>query len=234
MIITSSDRAPADLLHERVYAVLKGAVLAGSFLPGQKVTVRELAARFSTSPMPVREAIRRLVTQQVFEAAPKRAVRVPPFQPEKLQDLCRVRCMVEGTAAAWAAERATPALARHVAALYRVEIKALERNDLNTLLEANHELHFSVYRAAEAPSLMPLCEMLGLQIGPYLGVLLCDEALRASLQDHSRLAEALRRRDPEAARAAIVHNITVSAEHIIELWSRRDPVPGAASARKRP
>ncbi len=219
-------------MHERVYAVLKEAVMAGFFIPGQKVIVRALATRFSTSPMPVREAIRRLVTQQAFEALPNRTVRVPDFSPAKVEDLCRVRCMVEGTAAAWAAERATPALAAQVEALFATELEAFARNDLRRLLEANRELHLAVYRAAEAPSLMPCCEMLGLQIGPYLGVLQCDERLRGSLQDHGRLARALRRRDAAAARDAIAQNITTSARHIIDLWSGRSTAAATPPRRR--
>ncbi len=231
MIAPKLDPVAVNLVHERVYAVLKQAVLAGVFIPGQKVTVREIAARFATSAMPVREAIRRLVTQQAFEALPNRTVRVPEFSPAKVQDLCRVRCMVEGTAAAWAAERATPELVRQVEALFAAELEALERDDLHALLEANRELHFAVYRAAEAPSLLPCCEMLGLQIGPYLGVLQCDQTLRFSLQDHGKLARALRRRDAAGARDAIAQNITTSARHILELWQRRHE--GEKAARRR-
>lgn len=211
----------AALLHEQVYAALADAVMAGAFIPGQKVTVRELALRFATSPMPVREAIRRLVTQQAFEALPNRTVRVPAFSPEKVQDLCRVRCMIEGTAAAWAAERATPELVAKVEKLFAAELAAFKRKDLHRLLQADRELHFAVYRGAAAPSLMPSCVMLRLQIGPYLGVLECDARLLGTLQDHGRLAGALSRRDPEAAREAVMRNIATSAQHVIDIWSSR-------------
>lgn len=225
MTLPKLDPVDVNLVHERVYGALKRAVIGGAFLPGQKVTVREVAARFVTSPMPVREAIRRLVAQQAFEALPNRAVRVPAFSPEKIRDLCRVRCVVEGTAAAWAAARATPALARELQALYRAELAALEADDLPALLRADRQLHASVQRAAGAPSLLPCCEMLDLQVGPYLGVLHCDARLRQLLRHHGALVAALRRRDAEAARAAMAANIAQSAEHIIELWSRRQAAP---------
>lgn len=217
----------AALLHERVYSALADAVMAGAFLPGQKVTVRELASRFATSPMPVREAIRRLVTQQAFEALPNRTVRVPAFSPEKVQDLCQVRCMIEGTAAAWAAERATPALVAKVEKLLATELAAFQRDDLHRLLQADRELHLTVWRAAEAPSLLPCCEMLRLQIGPYLGELECDGRMLAAVEQHQVLADALRRQDAAAARQAIHDNITTSALHVIDLWTKR--TEGAAA-----
>jgi len=223
----------ASLLHERVYSALADAVMSGVFLPGQKVTVRELAQRFATSPMPVREAIRRLVTQHAFEALPNRTVRVPAFSPEKVLDLCRVRCIVEGTAAAWAAERATPELVAKVEKLFAAELAAFKRNDLPRLLQSDRELHFAVYRAAGAPSLVPCCEMLRLQIGPYLGELECDPRLLTSVQDHGTLARALSRKDPAAAREAIAHNITTSAHHVIDLWSKRTQGAAATSAQAR-
>jgi DNA-binding GntR family transcriptional regulator len=223
----------ASLVHERVYSALADAVMAGAFVPGQKVTVRELASRFATSPMPVREAIRRLVTQQAFEALPNRTVRVPAFSPEKVRDLCRVRSMLEGTAAAWAAERAKPELVAKVEKLLAVELAAFQRDDLHRLLQADRELHLAVWRGAEAPSLVPCCEMLRLQIGPYLGELECDARLLASLEAHGALAEALRRRDPTAAHEAILRNIGTSAEHVIDLWSRRTEASAAKVQRAR-
>ncbi|MER9096186.1 GntR family transcriptional regulator, partial [Mesorhizobium sp. M0700] len=62
------------LMHDRVYASLSNAVMAGRFIPGQSVIIREVAAAFKTSPMPVREAVRRLVALRAFISLPNRAV----------------------------------------------------------------------------------------------------------------------------------------------------------------
>ena len=62
-------------LQERVYLALRKALILGRFAPGQALTVNELALRFETSPMPVREALARLVSEQALETSSNRSVR---------------------------------------------------------------------------------------------------------------------------------------------------------------
>ena len=45
---------------ERTYARLRDRILTGVYAPGQKLTIKTIADEMETSPMPVREAIRRL------------------------------------------------------------------------------------------------------------------------------------------------------------------------------
>jgi DNA-binding GntR family transcriptional regulator len=218
------------LLHERVYLALRYAVMAGHFEPGEAVTVRRLAEHFETSPMPVREALRRLVSQNAFEALPNKTVRIPEFSPEKVRSLARVRAEFEGTAAAWAAESISKKEIDVLARLYAAECSAVERDDPIGLLDANRDLHFTIYEAARCPPLLPCLETLWLQVGPYLGFLKIDDVVREVMLLHLDAIEALRRRDAAGARRAIASNILAAAEHLLEIWSERET--GAAAPQR--
>ena len=50
----------SDTLTLRVYRGLRDFLMAGQARPGEKLTLRQLASALGTSPMPVREAVRRL------------------------------------------------------------------------------------------------------------------------------------------------------------------------------
>ena len=52
---------------ERVYARLREAILSGQFMPGRPVTLRGVAEILGESPMPVREALRRLTAERALE-----------------------------------------------------------------------------------------------------------------------------------------------------------------------
>lgn len=56
----------SSTLGERVYRGLRDFLMAGQLQPGQKPTLRELAGALSVSPMPVREAVRRLAADQIL------------------------------------------------------------------------------------------------------------------------------------------------------------------------
>src|SRR3954452_14236848 len=76
--LASSDRGPpGEAAHIRAYGVLKEAVLAGHFRPGEVLTLRSLAKQLSIGEMPVREALRRLTSEGAFESLPNRSARVP-------------------------------------------------------------------------------------------------------------------------------------------------------------
>jgi len=94
---------PHGSTHEDVYARLKRAIMSGHYLPGERLVVSKLEKVFGTSAMPIREALRRLVTEQALVNTPNRGVEVPQMSAGRLMDLRRVRCEIEGKATDWAA-----------------------------------------------------------------------------------------------------------------------------------
>lgn len=89
---------------ERVYFQVRDAILRGKFLPGHPITIRGLAAELNCSPMPVREALRRLTSERALELSDTRRVTVPTMTPEKLAEICAARVALE----CQAAEQALP------------------------------------------------------------------------------------------------------------------------------
>ncbi|MGF7163439.1 DNA-binding GntR family transcriptional regulator [Rhodoligotrophos appendicifer] len=210
------------LLHDRVYETLMRAVMAGQFIPGQRVVVREIAERLDTSPMPVREAIRRLVALRAFESLPNRTVQVPSFSPETVRDLCRVRVGIEGMAAEWAAENATPKILMKLRRFLEKEVASAAKGDFHGMLEANRRFHFCLYEAAGSDRLMPCLEMLWLQIGPYFGILQGAQNTSRYHEDHFRLVSLLESNDGPGARQCLGNHITMAAEDIIAAWGLRE------------
>ena len=51
-----------ETLNDRVYRELKNSIMTGAFKPGAELTLRSVAEALGTSFMPVRDAMRRLVT----------------------------------------------------------------------------------------------------------------------------------------------------------------------------
>ena len=66
-----------ETLNERVYRELKNSIMAGSFKPGSELTLRSVADALGTSLMPVRDAMRRLVSERALEVLPSRKIALP-------------------------------------------------------------------------------------------------------------------------------------------------------------
>ena len=106
-LVFSSKPRPGDTDNARAYAALKQAVLAGAFKPGEILTLRALTKRLGFGDTPVREAVKRLISEGAFEGLPNRSARVPLLDRREIQQILDLRILLESTAAALAAQNIT-------------------------------------------------------------------------------------------------------------------------------
>jgi DNA-binding GntR family transcriptional regulator len=204
--------------HLQVYEVLKRAILAGFFRPGEQVTIRGLAEQLGTSEMPVREAIKRLVAQRAIEATTDRKFRIPVLSGKQIKDILELRLLLEGLATAQAAEKLGDDQIEYLQSIHDDIRNAAENNDPASLLEANIRFHFYIYAQCDNQSLPPLIESLWLQYSPTLTEYMPRIMKNLSLKDqqtarllsqerHSRVMEALKARNAEEAKHHIQEDL---------------------------
>jgi DNA-binding GntR family transcriptional regulator len=209
-----------ETLHDRVYAELRRSLIHGMFDAGDMLRIQDLAETLQTSTMPVREALGRLVSEQALESLPNRTVRVPVITRERLDDLARARCMIEGQMTALALPNLT---AEDFAQLKQLTVECDEafRGDdpdkAHNTSELNHAFHFYIYRAAGSAVLIPIIESLWLQSGPYVRAAAQIHDERRDIpatHHHWALIEALERDDAAGSVKALTDDITRSFDLI--------------------
>ena len=200
---------PGEAAHTRAYSVLKEAVLAGNFRPGEVVTLRSLAKQLSIGEMPVREALRRLTSEGAFEALPNRSARVPVLTRRQVEQILELREELEGRAAALAARNITLVQIEHLRALQQGMEQAIAKSDSRAHTSLNMAFHFEIYRIADNPMLIPLIQMLWLRMAPLVAntvPLLTSKGgafRRMASENHERMLTAFQARDPDAAQEAM-------------------------------
>lgn len=228
-----SRRAPLspvvrETLHDRVYAELRRSLIHGMFDAGEMMRITDLAERLNTSTMPVREALGRLVSEQALEALPNRSTRVPLVTRERLDDLARARCLIEGQVTALALPRLTHADFRKLGQLTRECEAAFASDDpdkAHATSELNHDFHFHIYRAAGSAVLIPIVESLWLQSGPYVRAAAQIHDERRDIPAthyHWQLIQALERGDEAGAIHALTRDITRSFNLVAQRLDRED------------
>ena len=100
------DTLEHDNLGSTVYHLLCNALIQGKLKPGERLKIRELAARLGTSVTPVRDAILRLVQEQALAMKSARDIRVPHMTVERYLEIRAIRIKLEGLAAEMAAQNA--------------------------------------------------------------------------------------------------------------------------------
>ena len=210
---------PASPVHDRIYKHLARRILAeiiagkypvGSRLPAE----RELAIMYEVSRPTVREAVIALEVQGIVEVrigSGAYVVRLPdenenPGSHLSAFELTEARGLIEAEAAALAATLATDAEIEEIAG----HVDAISRADCNAsgAEAADRAFHLAIARAARNGALLgAITSLWDLRETSAEAALLHEKARSANIMpvvdEHSAVLNALRARDPEAARAAM-------------------------------
>lgn len=155
-----------------VYQRLRSGVLKGEFPPGQILRQEELAQRFGSSRVPLREAMTRLETEGLLELRPRRGYAVISLEPEEIQEIFALRAIVEGHAGAAAALARTDKDIKAVKALLlkmeKVSISTPEK--ANQWLELNSAFHERIFSCAGLRHVSRVAFMLRDMVEPYIRI----------------------------------------------------------------
>jgi DNA-binding GntR family transcriptional regulator len=210
----TTERGQKVTLQEWVYQQLRQAIMTGRFVPGRTLTIRGIAGALEVSPMPVREALRRLVAERALELLGNRRVKVPDMTPARFEELCTARISLETLAA----ERALPFIDKERLALLRridAEIdSAMAAGETELYMTKNQEFHMTMYRAAPSEILVPVIESLWLLFGPFMRLVLSHLDDHYTIDRHVEALAAIERRDPYALRIAIEADIRDGISHL--------------------
>jgi len=209
-----------ETLNDRVYRELKNSIMSGAFKPGAELTLRSVAEALGTSFMPVRDAMRRLVTERGLEIRPSRTIAIPSLSTEEFLELRRVRVLLEGEAVALAAEKITERQLANVRTILK-KLEGLSKDRRGQFWALNLKLHFAIYEAGASPLMLSIIESLWLQLGPILSRVSLTRALNDSADPHQILVRALEQHDAAAARAALVADLTQATEQVMKELARQ-------------
>lgn len=194
---------------ETAYQNLKWRLIMGDLSPAAKISIRRQAQETGIGEMPVREALKRLVSTGALQVAASRSFQVPPVDPTRISNLLFIRSTLEGAATELAVPRIGAPVLERLAELAEEMDEMVALGDVRRYLAANYSFHFSIYTNAGNPDLAGLIEELWVRTGPFVAAM-----ARASDADgewrhaHMRIVDAIRTRDIRLARRRIEEDIS--------------------------
>lgn len=190
-------------LYEQVYQVVRKALLQGRIAPGSRVTELRLAAELGVSRTPVREALRQLQQEGLLTTDEQGRLVVPVPNAEDVADLYECRIVLEVFAARRAAVRIRDEdLAAMEEALEAAERAIAEGEPLEALTH-NARFHDILAQAGGNRRLVDLLRFVRAHILYMRAMVIQGTAPDGVQQEHRRILECLRRRDPDAAAEAV-------------------------------
>jgi DNA-binding GntR family transcriptional regulator len=185
---------------EIVYEQIRKAILDGLIKPGDKLDTDAIAAAFSVSRMPVREAIKRLQLEGWVDVKPHKEVRVASVTKAQIRDVFAVRAMLESLAAREAAEKISEVKIDLLWQTYRDMETLVQSGDTLGQVTKNREFHDIIHQVSGNKVLQSIASNLFDSIERYrLQFLSLPRRPNEVLKDHRKLLEAIESHDRDSA-----------------------------------
>jgi DNA-binding GntR family transcriptional regulator len=123
---------------------IRGLIMDGALLPGEKLRQLELAERIGVSRSPLREALRTLESEGILSYEVNRGYVVARLDPQDVAEIFRMRALLEGDllrSIARPGQDVFDALARHNDAM----MAAIGRDDIAEIMRGNRDFHFTIF-----------------------------------------------------------------------------------------
>jgi DNA-binding GntR family transcriptional regulator len=222
LIALDSDDLRAGSRADFVYDSLRDAIWDGRFAYGERVREEEVAHDLGVSRTPVREALQRLQQRGLLVVGPGRGLVVAELSPAQIHELYAMREILEGSAARFAAQHATPIEIELLHQLQQALVSA--GDDVLTLVGLNRRLHQAICEAAHNRYLVHTLDSLHDSFALlHSATFRAPNRRRESDEEHRRIVDAIERRDADSAEAA-------AREHIRQAQRTRFGAAGAAKS----
>lgn len=198
---------------QMVYSVLREAILSGAFSPGEWLRQESLAKAIGVSRIPVRTALLQLESEGMITFHPHRGARVRTLSPEQIDEIYRLRTLLESYALTRANRHIEPA---RLARLQKLGTKLDRQRQGSGFLDLRIEFYRELYAADDNPLLVEMIDDLRNHVGRYyLG-------FKASHQNHVDLVNKLQDGDMEGAVAWLTTHFDRVRQGITEIATDSD------------
>ena len=213
---------------DRAYLLLRTDVISGRLKPGTKLRVEQLRSDYDIGATPLREALSRLSADGFVIAEGQRGFRVVPTSYNDLQDITRVRILIETEALRDSVRNGDDAWeARLVAAYYRLsKLEAQEPPDYEKRELANEVFHGALLAGCTSPLLLRLHHTLYDQHKRYRNISLhTADVPRNVHEEHRAIYDAALERDADKACEATRIHIMRTMEITLQVFRRAEGEP---------
>ena len=202
--MSMTNTPPNAVLSTRIADELRQAILTGELSPGERIRQEELAEQFGASRIPVREALRILVTDGLVNMVSNSGAWVSSLTQDECSEQYQIR------------ERLEPLLLRYNLPLLTAEdlaratdlVESMKKApDLEAFMRLDREFHWITYSRVQTTTLTDLIERLWNTTQPYRRVFMklvrSEGGIEVTHLEHELLLEAIKRGDSEEAESIL-------------------------------
>jgi DNA-binding GntR family transcriptional regulator len=213
--------ARSGSLAAQAYDQIKERILTLNFLPGQYLNECAICALLGLGRTPVHQALHRLEAEGLVEIMPRKGVIVQPDSIGEIIKILDSRATVEAELARNAAEHASAAEAKELQALAQAIDPVAAAPVIDVFIGADRAFHRRLAELSGNPVLSDFARKLHERSIRYWYLHLWQTMdVRATSRQHRAIADAVARRDGEAAADAMRAHIESLKGRLMQVQSR--------------
>ncbi|MFI6828341.1 GntR family transcriptional regulator [Kribbella sp. NPDC050241] len=198
---------------EVAYELVRDQLLRGDLVPGSVIQQAALAHDLGISTTPLREALRRLMTEGLVELDAHRDARVTRLTAEEARDLVEIRRSLDPLAAGLAAERRTRQDLDRIRETAD-KLLPLRADPASAELATHRQFHVAIYTASHNQLLVQTLDGLWDKADRYRRLALEDgrteEDLDRTHAEHLAMVDAIAAGDSTTAAAVMLAHVDAS------------------------
>lgn len=196
---------------ERAYRAIRQQLVEFRMRPDERINEVQLAQALALSRTPVREALNRLASEGFVVLSPNRGFHFRGLDIDELVDLFEMRSIIETGAFILSCERASGAAIVDLEAFWEAALKRYANNDRDEIIELDEAFHVRLAECARNPEVVRQLLSINARIRFIRRVQIEKGPQHRSLVgDHSRIVQALARRDPETGTEVLRNHISLT------------------------
>ncbi|MCC6778903.1 MAG: GntR family transcriptional regulator [Hyphomicrobiales bacterium] len=206
---------PAKSLLDRAYSAIKLRIITCRYRPGKVLSEAAISQEMKIGRTPVHQAVLRLVMDGLVSIMPRKGIVVQPVSIDEAIDIITVRLLTECYCARLAADHADQTDIQDLEEILTAHALAVEERDMEQMMLLDRQFHDVLARAARNTVLAGVLRNLHERSLRFWFISLQNQKQhRRVLDQHRAIVAALRRRQPEAAEAAMRRHIVAFQDNV--------------------
>lgn len=202
-------------LRGKIYSILRENILCGKYSAGESLIEKRLTEELNVSRTPIREAIRQLELEGLVESIPNKGVTVKGISQKDMEDIYKIRMVLEGLAAKWAIEHITDEEIKKMKEAYELMEFYTSKNDVDAISKLNTEFHDIIYAATKSVVLKHILKDFQFYVKWARHESLSSLGRKeTALKEHSDILKAFEDRNPEEAEKYLTLHVENSSKNI--------------------
>jgi DNA-binding GntR family transcriptional regulator len=199
---------------DQVMEAVKAGIRSARYVPGQRLVEPDMMRDFAVSRGTVREALRRLAAEGFVAIELYRGASIRKMSRNEFVELNEIRALLEGYAAALAAQRMSKAERKKLLELEQLWDRGTQHLAYAQYNEQFHTLIVEASRHKQLPSFVQQAQLSIFRL-QFHSILQTPVATRRSRLEHRRIVRAILKGDAAGAESAMRQHIQNSAAVIM-------------------